>query len=437
MSETQAASPGARDVAARVLESVYRKRDFAARALDDALSGVAKGPDRALATELVYGVLRTRRSLEAELSALAKRGIAGNDQRVLLHLLIAAYQIRYLERVPAFAAVDEAVRLVNRERGKRVGGFCNALLRNFSQRSGAPLERAIEDNAPTWLLEEMTRSVGRQHALDLLGVPEDGEEQARPRVAQACLRLRDGAPVPAWLEAASPGQVHPRSFKLEAAGNLRQRPEFSAGHYVVQDEGSMFAALLLGARPGERILDACAGRGQKTSLIAEEMQGRGVLWATDKGEKKLAALQEEFRRLSLPPAQTSVLDWTQGAEAVPRDFDRVLVDAPCTGTGTLRRRPEIMLRLSRQDVTRLSELAESILRAATRHAAVGGRVQFVLCSVLHEECEALVEKVADVLEPIPFDVSHPLLAEGAAQLRLLPRTHGTDGFFIASFRRVR
>ncbi len=417
-----------------MLERVYRKGAFAASALDEALRGVENSADRALTTELVYGLLRTRKALEAELQALATRGIAGNDERVVLHLLIAAYQLRYLERIPDFAAVDEAVELVTKERGKRVGGFCNALLRKLPKTPGAPLSQAIESNAPAWLLEDMVRSVGHQAALELLGVPAAGDP-LRASVGKACVRLRAGAPVPTWLSSASPGRLHPRAFKLEGAGNVRARVEFAEGHLVVQDEGSMFAAMLLGARPGERILDACAGRGQKTTLIAEEMAGSGELWATDKGEKKLAALRQEFQRLRLGPVNTECVDWTQAVPGLAGEFDRVLVDAPCSGTGTLRRRPEIMLRLTRADVARLTQLAETILRQATRHARKGGRVQLVLCSVLHEECEALVERVADILAPVPFDVRHPDVEEGTTQLRLLPVPHDTDGFFVASFLR--
>jgi 16S rRNA (cytosine967-C5)-methyltransferase len=195
----------------------------------------------------------------------------------------------------------------------------------------------------------------------------------------------------------------------------------------------MFAAHALGAKAGERVLDACAGRGHKSSLLAERVGQHGALWVTDRSESKLRALSREFERLQLPAPQSCVVDFNEPSPELPRDFDRVLVDAPCTGTGTLRKRPEIALRLQPDDVERLAQLAERILRSASEHVKPGGRVLFVVCSVLTRENEQLVDRVADVLTPAPFDISDPAIAEGATQLRLLPNKHGTDEFFLASF----
>lgn len=432
----------ARRLAASTLFRVYRRGAFAAAALDDELRATPlESHDRALATELVYGVLRTRGALEADLARFASRGLGSTDERVLLHLLVAAYQLRFLDRVPRFAAVDEAVSLVNALCGKRVAGFCNALLRRLSQSPGPGLAQAIERSAPSWLLDDLRQVVGDRAALDLLGVPADDATSDRPHTAPPSLRLRSGVEVPGWLgdeQSASQrverGRLFPAAYRLPGGGDLRRHPEYAAGRFVIQDEGSMFAAHALGARSSERVLDACAGRGQKTSLLLERIGAGGELWATDKSARKLSALEREVQRLQLPVPRTMVVDWTNGSEAVPRDFDRVLVDAPCSGSGTLRRRPEIALRLTRDDVLRLARLAESILRHACTHARPGGRVQLVVCSVLPEECEGLVSRVADVLEPSEFDVDDPVLA-GRTQLRLLPGEHDTDGFFIASFRR--
>lgn len=435
----------ARSIAARVLQEVLFQGAFAAASLDAQLSRNLQlgSADRGLATELVYGVLRTRGALEAELLSLAPRGVAGGDEQVLVHLLVASYQLAFLERIPAFAAVDEGVSLVDRIRGQKVAGFCNAVLRRLATQPRPSLAEAISSSAPPWLVDEMTRAVGREECERLLGIPDDDGNRAQTAVTG--VRLREGAPVPDWLASAERGRAFPEAYRLRHAGDLRRHPEYTSGRFVIQDEGSMVAAHALGALPGERILDACAGRGQKSSLLAERVTARGELWSVDKGGNKLRQLRSEFTRLGLPDPNTAVLDWTRGSDALPTDFDRVLVDAPCSGTGTLRRRPEITLRLQPPDVTRLSELAETILRHATQHAKPGGKVLFVVCSVLHQEGEALVDRVADVLEPDPFGPlpSGPSLSESAngavdpsaTQLRLLPGKHGTDGFFLASFRK--
>jgi len=151
---------------------------------------------------------------------------------------------------------------------------------------------------------------------------------------------------------------------------------------------------------------------------------------------KLRALDREFVRLGLTPAASRAVDLSVGTGDLPTGFDRVLVDAPCTGSGTLRRRPEIALRLAPEDPARLGAMAELIVRNASRLTRPGGRVVLAVCSVFRDESEAVVTRVGDVLEPVPFDAPEILAVVGpdATALRLLPLRHGTDGYFIASFR---
>jgi 16S rRNA (cytosine967-C5)-methyltransferase len=183
------------------------------------------------------------------------------------------------------------------------------------------------------------------------------------------------------------------------------------------------------------VLDACAGRGQKTTLLLEQVGPGGEVWASDSHPKKLEVLAREAERLGLHAARSAAVDWTLGAGDVPDGFERVLVDAPCTGVGTLRRRPEISARLTPEDPARLAELQLAILRAAASRARPGGRVVYAVCSVLREEAEAVLERVTDLLEPAPFESEalRSLGDAGATSLRLTPLRHQTDGYFIASF----
>lgn len=423
--------PGARSIAARVIERVLRDDAFAAVALDAELKRHPQlaARERALATELVYGCLRVRPALAARLEALAPRGVAKGDPRLLALLLVAAYQILVLERVPGFAAVDEAVGAVRKLRGPRVAGFANALLRRLAA-SGEHLDpaNAILESTPRWLYERLESVAGAEGARALLGAG-----TAPP----ANVRVLAGRVLPDWLAAAQPGRVSPRSRSLQQRGDLRKLPGFSQGVFVVQEEGAQAVALALGVRPGERVLDACAGRGQKTSLFAEQLAGTGELWASDLYPAKLRLLAEEFERLHLPQPHTAAVDLTVGPGPIPADFDRVLVDAPCTGVGTLRRRPEIAQRLTPDAPERLGALAERILRVAAGRARPGGRVVFAVCSVLPEEAEHVVSRVSELLEPVPFDAPElaGFLKPSATSFRLLPSEHGTDGYFVASFER--
>lgn len=381
--------------------------------------------ERALATELAYGVLRTEPALRGRLLVHAPRGIS--DTRVMTQLLVAAYQILLLERVPAFAAVDAAVSAVKRERGPRVAGFVNAVLRKLAKR-GEKLSQAqaLRESVPGWLWQALTLSVGEEQR-DALITSE----------AATGLRLKLGAAEPEWTRALAAGAVSPVARLSRGAGDPRQKPGFAEGLFSVQEEGAQVVGLSLGARAGEKVLDACAGRGQKSSLLAERLGIEGRLVASDLYPEKLDALALELERLKLPRAELWPIDWSVGQGGLSADFDRVLVDAPCSGTGTLRRRPEIARRLLPEDPARLSRLAESILRSAASRARPGGTVVFAVCSVLREECEDVVARVLDLLEPRSFDAPElpaQLIAD-KTMLRLLPGLHGTDGYFMACFRR--
>jgi 16S rRNA (cytosine967-C5)-methyltransferase len=422
--------PGAnaRGVAVQALIRVLRDDAYGAAALSAELER-AKGlsdRDRALSTELFYGTLRVKSALEARLAPLAPRGL--KDVVVKAELLVAAYQLLSLDRIPAFAAVNAAVNGVRAARGKQVAGFANAVLRKVAQGEKLVAADAARQNISPWLLAALVQSVGEAEAQALI------EPQPEKVVG---LRLVSSKALPGWLEKSAAGRASPRSRLIVGEGDPRKREGYAEGSFVVQEEGAQAIALALGARAGERILDACAGRGQKTTLFSEQVGSSGEVWATDVYPKKLEALSSEYERLQLAPPQIRAIDWTVGTGDVPTDFDRVLVDAPCTGTGTLRRRPEIAARLVAEDPARLSALAESIVRAAATRLHSGGRLVFAVCSVLEAECEALARRVLDILEPVPFDCpelhSWWQAGEVPTAFRIGPSRFGTDGYFAASF----
>ncbi|HKO47574.1 MAG TPA: transcription antitermination factor NusB [Polyangiaceae bacterium] len=438
MTESSADAPpdvpgaSARGVAVQALIRVLRDEAYGAAALSAELERApARGladRDRALATELFYGTLRMKSALEARLVPFAPRGL--KDVVVKAELLVAAYQLLSLDRVPAFAAVNAAVTGVRAARGKQVAGFANAVLRKVAQGEKLVAADAARQNISPWLLEALTQSVGETEAQALI-VP-----QLEKVVG---LRLLAGRALPSWLEKSVSGRASPRSRLISGVGDPRKREGYAQGSFVVQEEGAQAIALALGARSGERVLDACAGRGQKTSLFSEQVGSSGEVWATDVYPKKLEALSTEYERLQLRPPEVRAVDWTVGVGDVPADFDRVLVDAPCTGTGTLRRRPEIAARLVPEDPARLSGLAESIVRSSATRLRSGGRLVFAVCSVLEAECEALVMRVLDILEPVAFDC--PELSalwpdsEAPSAFRIGPSQFGTDGYFAASFQK--
>jgi 16S rRNA (cytosine967-C5)-methyltransferase len=433
---------GAREVAARVLVRVEKDHAFAAAALEAELARAAdlEARDRALATELVYGALRVSPWLEAQIAPHAPRGTAKLDAFVRACLTLAAYQL-YFMRVPAFAAVNEAVGAIREVRGPRVGAFANAVLRKLAAQAAKALEpadaqgRLLEDatveSTPGWLREALDASLGPDGARAFLRCAVEPPAVAL-RVEGA---IEHAAERDAWVErlraaapdaAIEPGRASPLAILVRGAGKPQKLPGYAEGAWSVQEEGSQVAALSLGARPGESVLDACAGRGNKTALLARAVGPGGAVDACDSSPAKLERLGEELARVGLRARATFAVDWSVGSGEVEGSYDRVLVDAPCSGVGTLRRRPEIALRRKSEDLAALARAQGDIARRAAGHVRPGGTLAYVVCSVLREEGEAVIDAL---LEALPnFEALEP-------SFRLLPHVHGTDGYFVAKLLR--
>lgn len=423
--------PTARTVAAEVIVRVMRDGAFAAAALDTELDrAVQLDPrDRGLATELVYGTLRYVRWLESRVARHASRGIEGLDAHVRAHLLVAAYQLFILTRVPAFAIVNEAVDAVRAERGggPKVAGFTNAVLRKLA-REEKPDEAALSDAAlasvePS-LRKAIARAIGEDAARQLVAA-QDGPPPLGIRVEDAnardewLVRLRIARPN-ATFEL---GKLSPHAILARGAGRIVDLPGYAEGAWFPQEEGSQAVALALEAKPGEAVLDACAGRGNKTGLLARMVGPSGAVDAVDLHPKKLETLKKELGRIGLAPRATYAVDWSKGTGGIEGAYDRVLIDAPCSGTGTVRRRPELLLRRAVDDLEALAKIQSIILARAAALVKPGGRVTYAVCSVLKEEAEDVIANASE------------LGLEQERSQRFLPHEHGTDGYFVASFTR--
>lgn len=437
----------ARKVAAHVLERVETQRAFASAVLEAELERAVQldARDRAFATELTYGSLRVAPWLEQEIGRFAPRGTARLDARVRAHMIVAAYQL-FFTRVPAFAAVSEAVDAVRTARGARIAAFANAVLRRVAERASSlgddAREEAVLASAPTWLREALERALTQDGARAFLRCG-----MVPPPVA---LRVEQASERSAWiarLSAADPhatfiaGGISPLAILARGAGKPQRLPGFREGAWSVQEEGSQFAALAVGARPGESILDACAGRGNKTAVLARAVAPGGRVDACDAAPAKLERLGDDLARLGLGVGARFAVDWTIGSGDVAGTYDRVLVDAPCTGVGTVRRRPEIALRRDGVDLDAIRGTQIAIASRAAEHVRPGGSLVYVVCSVLREECEAVIDALVSArpeLEPAPFDAPDVRAVAGdAPSFRLLPHVHGTDGYFVARLVRRR
>lgn len=356
-------------------------------------SGRLDPRDAGLMTELVLGCLRRRRQLRALLESASGRKAQELDPQVVLALEMGIYQLRFLDRVPAHAAVCESVELVKRAQKARAAGLVNAVLRKIRREKTSWLTGAIEVSLPDWL---WTRWVERF-----------GEAAAR-RIGQAFIE-----PAERFVRVASGGEEEARGLGMEPVEDVPGcwvAPS-DAGRFRHQDVGAQVVAALVEPRRGDRVLDLCASPGNKTAQLMES--GAWVV-AGERSGRRLAPLLD----VGCPLLQ---LDATKPLpfQAV---FDRVLVDAPCSGTGTLGRNPEIRWRIHPEDIARQAERQEAMLGHALAALKPGGRLVYATCSLEREEGEDVVANV---------------LAEAGSGVRLereirrLPGRDRGDGFYVA------
>jgi 16S rRNA (cytosine967-C5)-methyltransferase len=358
---------------------------------------------------------------------------------------VAIYQIAILERIPAFAAVSAAVDLVREAKGPHAARFANAVLRKIAAEVQEHGRVSMSDAVRASMDRRLVRKVGVA-----LGSADRAEKMfsTGPFPPPLGLRIHADQEVDTWMNTLAEavpgarvarGKVSLRCVSMTGAGRPDALPGFDRA-WSVQEEGSQVLGVALGARSGDRVLDACAGRGNKTLLLAERVGREGTVHAADLHENKLDLLAARARSLSLPVEKTFAVDWTVGTGDIPEGYDRVLVDAPCSGIGTMRRRPEVLHRDIDETLRSLQPLQRGILAHAATRCRSGGRLIYAVCSVLREEAEDVIASVLAEgvgLEPIAFDEDPdvPLLRDKTS-LRLLPHEHGTDGYFVASFRKI-
>jgi 16S rRNA (cytosine967-C5)-methyltransferase len=444
---TQKASP-ARAVAARVLERVEADAAFADLALDAELERRRlSARDVALATELVYGVLRWQRYLDWILAPHSRRRLTSLDARVLVLLRLTAYQLAFLERVPAFAAVNDAVTLARSRPG--VAEFVNAVLRSFARRGEREREPTLPADPvdalatrcsfPTWLAARWVQRYGAAEAEALMRAMNE-----RPALGIRANTLRLGREdLAARLKSegvdATPMRLAPEGVMVEGGGDPGRWRAFADGACVVQDEGSMLVARLLEPAAGTTVADVCAAPGTKTTHLAQLMEGRGRVLALDPQAGRLGRLPEAAERLGVTIVE--VVDGTVEALA-PRwagTCDGVLVDAPCTNLGVLRRNPEVKWRRQPRDVAGAAERQHSILTAAATLVRPGGRLVYATCSLEPEENDEVAREFltahADFVADAPPDF--PVAPDAGGFVRCLPHRHATDGFTAIRLRRRR
>jgi len=447
-----------RKIAFDVLQRVEAEGAHASDVLHAKLdtSAELKPADAALATELVMGVLRWRRLLDFLLDRHMKKPVERLDLPVAIALRMGAYQVRFLSRIPASAAVNESVEIVKRARKSSAASLINAVLRKIASEAAtpaaailpagvAPAERlAILHSHPTWMVERWLARFGEGDTIALL----EANNRA-PRLSCAIHAPDARVETVRALEKAGmhveDGKLLKTAFAV-SGGSPARSEAFRSGQISIQDEASQAIPLLLGVRAGDRVLDLCAAPGGKTAALARAAGSGGTVIAADLHAHRVRAMDAQCKRLGLQNVQLVELDATQPIP-LPGEFDRILVDAPCSGTGTLARHPEIRWRLRPENLSESQKLQTQILANALRKLAAGGKLAYSTCSIEPEENEHVISQAlrkSPGIHPIPPADARQMLAPHLAPgvnasslfaadgfFRTSPAAHRTDGFFAA------
>ncbi len=459
----------ARKIAFDVLRRVAAENAYAADLLYAQLAGGVKKADASLATELTLGVLRRQRLLDFLLERYLERRREQLDIEVLLALRLGLYQLRYLDRVPQHAAINESVELVKRARKSSAAGMVNAVLRRGAAQArigGEALDKLVSERLaggasdeeerlgivhshPTWLVERWLRSFGKERTMALLEANNRPapltcavlEEEASESVAESLRKSGLGVARGRWLR----GALH------LSGGDAAASEAYRAGEINFQDEASQMVAHLVDASASQSVLDLCAAPGGKTILLARAAGEGGRVIAADLREHRLRAMREQLTRTGATNVWLVALDATRPLP-FSQPFGRILIDAPCSGTGTLSRNPEIRWRLKPEDLENAHRSQAAMLSNALAAAAEfrGGatRVVYSTCSLEPEENEQVVAEALSQTRDWQVTSGkaalQPHLRESTAAeelfgaegfFRTFPPEQGTDGFFAAVIER--
>jgi 16S rRNA (cytosine967-C5)-methyltransferase len=441
----------------KILQEIERSSSFADLTLDQAFfqSPDLRALDRAMISEMVLGTLRWQGRLDVHL----RQGLKSKDKKIeprLIHLLrLGAYQILFMDRVPESAAVNESVRLAKiLFKNEKITGFVNALLRSvirnknqelFPPFGAHPVEHITQAfSHPSWLVERWVKEFGPDAARRICAA----NNQKPPFTIRAnTLKISREELQTKLEEAGSPSQpapFSPEGLFLKKSPALAEDRLFQGGIYFVQDEASQLIPHFLSPQPGERVLDVCAAPGGKTTHIAQLMENRGEIIALELHGPKVKLIEENCRRLGITAVRALEVD---AARPLPFPagmvFDRILVDAPCTGLGILHRNPEARWRRKPEDVIRLSRVQGTLLDNVSSWLKPGGALVYSTCTITPEENDGVINaflqkrpefRLEDLRDFTPAPI-HPLV-DPKGFFRTYPdgvtaETNRMDGFFAA------
>lgn len=445
----------AREVALDILVRVEQEGAYSNLLLNSSLqkSGLSR-EDSGLATELVYGSISRMITLDYVLEGFVSKGITKLQPWVRNLLRLSLYQIMYLDRIPSHAAVNEAVNIAKKRGHQGISGMVNGVLRSVLRAGDLPVipdnlsreERiSILHSYPLWLVQRWIAEYGADTAEVMCAA--NNEPPAVSVRVNTTMTSRE-ALLAEMLEAgldASASQVSPYGIVVKGGGNLALTSWYQDGILSVQDESSMLVAEAVAPEPGMRVLDCCAAPGGKSAHMGELMKDEGYIYANDLHPHKAKLIADQAQRLGLDCISTGSRDALQLAEALePESFDRILLDAPCSGLGVIRRKPDLKWRKQPEDIASVADLQGELLQSVAGLLKPGGVLVYSTCTTEQAENSRIVAGFlknnpgfASVTfsSPVWERLEGTALAAGEG-IQLLPQHYGSDGFYIARLERL-
>jgi len=450
MQMTSESRGNVREAALDVLLKIEKNQAYSNLLLNETIKKLTVSAiDVPLLTEMVYGTIQQQKKLDFYLEAYSKKPL--NKLEVWVHLLLrlSVYQLVFLDRIPDHAAINEAVEIAKRRGHKGISGMVNGILRSML-RSDLPSTESIEDKVerlavetshPEWLLTRWIKQLGFAKA----------EEIAIANLTTPIHSVRVNTTLVSKQEVID--SLEEEGLEVEESPNVEESLRVKRGSIVktkafqdgwlsIQDEGSMLVAHVLDPKPGERILDTCAAPGGKSTHMAERMLNEGEIKSIDIHPHKVKLILNQQERLGLSIIDGQVLDARQLIDSYdPESFDRILVDAPCSGLGVIQRKPDLKWAKREGDIQRLSVIQQEIIESVWPLLKKGGRLVYSTCTIDEDENEKVITTFVDHHEDAMFEDDFTrrlpgVMSEKSEQtkgrIQLYPGEFDTDGFFISS-----
>ena len=439
----------ARQLAFEVLKDIFDNRAYTDIALERCLAKhqLPKAADKRLVSQLVYGIVRSKRTLDSLINQLATKKASQQPLHLRIILYLGLYQLRYLDKIPPAAAVNTSVELAKHNGLRKLAGVVNGILRNYARQAQSqdPLKLptdlipklGVKYSFPDWIVKIFLSQLNQSEVeswLDWYNQP------ATLDVRVNSLQITREELQASWQKQGFKSvklPYLPHGLRLtNSVGNITQLPGFSSGYFSIQDSSAQLVSYILAPQPGETIIDACAAPGGKATHLAELMQNQGTVWACDRLASRLVKIKENSERLKL-----NVIKIVEGDSSSLHQFqgiaDRVLVDAPCSGLGTLHKRPDIRWQQKPEKIAELTKLQLAILTNAATWVKDGGILVYATCTLNPAENEDIIKSFLQThsnwqIVTIPHKLRQHFWLTSEGMIKIFPHRHQMDGFFIAS-----